>query len=68
MDPETMKPDIPSIAVFSNEEEANKAKAFLSESGMLVLILEVGMVESKEEYCELWRENLTKDMLAKLGK
>ena len=63
LNPETLKPDIPNCAVFPNATEANKAKAFLGMSGMFVIVLELGLVGSKEEFCQQWEKRQVRAML-----
>jgi hypothetical protein len=67
VNPKTFEPDITSIAVFPNMGETLKAKAFLKRSGRLVIILPIAMVESKEEFCELWKDRVKTAMLKTLG-
>ena len=67
VNPKTFEPDITSIAIFPNMGEALKAKAFLKRSGRLVILLSVAMVESKEEFCELWKDRVKTEMLGTLA-
>jgi len=63
----TMKPNMESIAIFPNMGEALKAKAMLKKSKVLAIILPIVMLDTKEEFEEIWKERVKGAMLGSLG-
>jgi len=61
--PETLKLDFGSITVFPNKGEALRAKAFLKNAKMFAVILPVTMLETKDEFKDLWIERSKNDIL-----
>ena len=67
VDKKTHKPALPQCAVFATHAEALKAKGFLRKSGMLVLIVPLAFHDTKDDYCKLWKTNITNSMFEMLG-
>jgi len=61
--PETLALDFGSITVFPNKGEALRAKAFLKGLKMFAVILPVTMLETKDEFKDLWIERSKNDIL-----
>lgn len=67
INPKNNKPFIEGISVITNTKEANKTKEYMKEGGFAVMLLEVDIVDSHEEFCEEWQKKAKQSMLASLG-
>jgi len=67
LEKKTYKPNMSTCAIFPTHKEALKAKGFMRGSGMAVLLLPINSHDTKEEFCEVWKNIAKKDMLASLG-
>lgn len=67
INPKTNKPFIEGITVITDPKEADKAKEYMKEGGFAVMLLEVAIVDSHQEFCEEWKTKAKQSMLASLG-
>ena len=67
LEPKTNKPNLKTCAIFPTHAEALKAKGFMRGSGMFILLLPIASHETKEEFCQVWKNVAKRDMLASLG-
>lgn len=67
MEPKTLKPYFPQCAIFPTHAEALKAKGFLRGSGMFVMLVPIASHNSKEEFCQEWKDRVRLEMYESLG-
>lgn len=67
INPKNNKPFIEGISVITDPNEANKTKAYMKEGGFAVMLLEVAIIDSHQEFCEEWQKKAKQSILESLG-